>query len=175
MNCENCQNHHDGKYGSGRFCSPKCSRGFSTKEKRSFINQKVSLTLQLKLNNGLTRDQEMKRRGDLKYSTYVRENEIASLRDLSSRTVSKVLRRMNLPCSFCGWHVDGVICDIHHIIERKKGGSDDHSNLTYICPNCHRLAHSGKIRSEDLINLDSYIGEKWREHYYIKDGKAIFK
>lgn len=40
--CENCKNEHDGQYGSGRFCSSKCARGFSTKEKRSLINEKVS-------------------------------------------------------------------------------------------------------------------------------------
>lgn len=41
-NCENCGNEHDGTYGSGRFCSTKCSRGFSTKSKRIEINEKVS-------------------------------------------------------------------------------------------------------------------------------------
>lgn len=40
--CENCCNDHKGEYGSGRFCSMKCSRGFSTKEKRKEINEKVS-------------------------------------------------------------------------------------------------------------------------------------
>lgn len=29
--CELCGTEHDGKYGSGRFCSQKCSRSFSTK------------------------------------------------------------------------------------------------------------------------------------------------
>lgn len=43
--CENCDNDHDGNYGSGRFCSSKCARGFSTKNKRSLINEKVSLKL----------------------------------------------------------------------------------------------------------------------------------
>lgn len=43
--CENCKSHHDGSYGSGRFCSIKCSRGFSTKEKRIEINSKISLKL----------------------------------------------------------------------------------------------------------------------------------
>ncbi len=42
MICENCRTEHDGSYGSGRFCSVKCARGFSTKEKRSLINEKVS-------------------------------------------------------------------------------------------------------------------------------------
>lgn len=43
--CENCDNDHDGKYGSGRFCSSICARGFSTKNKRSLINEKVSSKL----------------------------------------------------------------------------------------------------------------------------------
>jgi hypothetical protein len=47
MDCENCENEHGGTYGSGRFCSSKCARGFSTKEKRSLINEKVSKTLTL--------------------------------------------------------------------------------------------------------------------------------
>ncbi len=40
--CENCETENDGKYGSGRFCSSKCSRSFSTKTKRKEINDKIS-------------------------------------------------------------------------------------------------------------------------------------
>jgi len=40
--CENCNKQHTGEYGSGRFCSSKCSRGFSTKAKRAEINAKIS-------------------------------------------------------------------------------------------------------------------------------------
>lgn len=43
--CENCGTEHNGTYGSGRFCSSKCARGFSTKAKREEINEKVSNTL----------------------------------------------------------------------------------------------------------------------------------
>jgi len=42
MICENCQEEHDGKYGSGRFCNTKCARGFSTKAKRKDINKNLS-------------------------------------------------------------------------------------------------------------------------------------
>lgn len=45
MICENCNKEHDGSYGSGRFCSSKCARAFSTKNKRKEINEKVSKTL----------------------------------------------------------------------------------------------------------------------------------
>lgn len=43
--CENCEEEHDGEYGSGRFCSSKCARGFSTKAKREEINEKVKNSL----------------------------------------------------------------------------------------------------------------------------------
>ena len=42
MKCENCNEIIKEKYGSGRFCSCKCARSFSTKKKRLEINQKVS-------------------------------------------------------------------------------------------------------------------------------------
>lgn len=45
MICENCGITHNGEYGSGRFCSSKCSRSFSTKNSRKTINEKVSKTL----------------------------------------------------------------------------------------------------------------------------------
>jgi hypothetical protein len=45
MFCENCNKKHNSEYGSGRFCSAKCARGFSTKNKRAEINKKVSKTL----------------------------------------------------------------------------------------------------------------------------------
>jgi hypothetical protein len=45
MFCQRCEKSHDGKYGSGRFCSAKCARSFSTFSKRSEINEKVSDTL----------------------------------------------------------------------------------------------------------------------------------
>lgn len=42
MKCENCKTPHTGEYGSGRFCSSRCARGFSTKFKRTEINKRVS-------------------------------------------------------------------------------------------------------------------------------------
>mgnify|MGYP001066337410 CR=1 FL=1 len=45
MICENCNKEHDGLYGSGRFCCNKCAKGFSTKNKRQEINQKVKNTM----------------------------------------------------------------------------------------------------------------------------------
>lgn len=44
-NCENCNSLTDESYASGRFCSKKCARGFSTKSNRQEINKKVSSSL----------------------------------------------------------------------------------------------------------------------------------
>jgi len=45
MTCENCENAHEGSYGSGRFCCAKCARGFSTKANRAATSAKASASL----------------------------------------------------------------------------------------------------------------------------------
>lgn len=52
MKCENCQNEHNGEYGSGRFCSQKCSRSFAAKTNREETNKKVSKTIKMKIERG---------------------------------------------------------------------------------------------------------------------------
>ncbi len=37
-----------------------------------------------------------------------------------------------------------AILQIHHKIERYKGGTDDVTNLELLCPNCHASHHLGK-------------------------------
>jgi hypothetical protein len=49
MKCETCDKEHDGKFGSGRFCSSHCARGYATLSRRKQINKKVSLTLKNKI------------------------------------------------------------------------------------------------------------------------------
>jgi RNA-directed DNA polymerase len=36
--------------------------------------------------------------------------------------------------------------NIHHIVEKVKGGSDEMSNLVLLHPNCHRQLHVAKDR-----------------------------
>lgn len=171
MKCENCKKEHDGTYGSGRFCSATCARGFSTKEKRVEINEAVSKKLSKDKYNGLTKQQFIQRENAEKHASYERETDITTLYDLSKRTISKILKRMKLPCSKCGWYVEGVVGDIHHILEQKNGGTDEHNNLTYVCPNCHRLIHTNKINTTELVNLEDFIGDTWKDFYYVKNGK----
>ena len=81
---------------------------------------------------------------------------------LSKRTISKILKRLGAVCSNCGW--ERTSCDIHHIVPKSKGGTDHHTNLTVLCPNCHRLAHEKKLT--DFISFEVQYGEKWREVYF---------
>lgn len=45
MNCENCSIQHDGKYGSGRFCSKFCSSSYSSNKNKELKNKKISDSL----------------------------------------------------------------------------------------------------------------------------------
>ena len=64
MKCENCGQEHDGTYGSGRFCSSKCARSFSTKYNRKETNKKVSNTLKNKYKGKTKKDIKNKQKQD---------------------------------------------------------------------------------------------------------------
>lgn len=64
---------------------------------------------------------------------------------------AQVLRRDNYRCVICGF--DQVV-DVHHIVGRKRGGTDEPSNLITLCPNHHRMADLGLIKVNHLARLD---------------------
>ena len=89
-----------------------------------------------------------------------------SILDLSKRTISKIINRSNIGCVLCGWN--DSTCDIHHIIERKNGGSDDLTNLIIVCPNCHRVIHSNKKYTVDELqkfSIDKHFSN-WKDFYH---------
>lgn len=69
-----------------------------------------------------------------------------------------------LGCSECGWNK--ASCDVHHIVSRAEGGSDLLSNLTYVCPNCHRLAHSGLLSK--FVTIGEQVEVGWREFFEVR-------
>lgn len=52
-----------------------------------------------------------------------------------------VLERDGYKCIKCG---NTRHLEIHHLIERNKGGTDDISNLITLCPTCHAKEHKGQ-------------------------------
>lgn len=64
-------------------------------------------------------------------------------------------------CSRQSSHVD-------HIVPRRKGGTDDPSNLQGLCGSCHNsakqsLERSGYLRGHDASGLPLDAGHHWRE------------
>lgn len=192
--CENCNSLSETHYGSGRFCSMKCAKSYSTSLKRKEINKKVSETLSNRklsiehrrnisnsqLNKVVKQSTREKisrsKSGVLKTEiekqniaagmllSKVRSLELLSILDISSRTMRKIFIRLGIGCSNCGW--SEASCDVHHINGRKIENADSHNNLCYLCPNCHRLVHSGKLDKSNLITLADQIGDRWKDYYF---------
>ena len=60
-------------------------------------------------------------------------------------TKAMVLNRDNYTCQCCkGKHKDSKL-EVHHIVFRSQGGSDEAENLITLCHTCHTDLHSGKI------------------------------
>ena len=124
---------------------------------REFVN-KSALSRHINLTHGENSTNNKR----LTAKSFIRETAPTSLYDVSSRTAKKILSRMKVGCSNCAW--SEATCDIHHIIERKHGGGNEHSNLTLLCPNCHRLAHNGKLK--EFVTLEFQIRDEWKNYYY---------
>ena len=60
-------------------------------------------------------------------------------------TKAMVLNRDNYTCQCCKGRRRDSKLEVHHIIFRSKGGSDEESNLITLCHTCHKALHSGKI------------------------------
>lgn len=63
-------------------------------------------------------------------------------------------------CEKCGWKKSN--CDVHHIIPKKDGGTNDEDNLIVLCPNCHRVEHD-KLRGRFRFFLNEDEEKKIRD------------
>jgi 5-methylcytosine-specific restriction endonuclease McrA len=72
---------------------------------------------------------------------------ILNIQSKNNANKSKILKE-NLSkirggiCEECG-NENYNILQVHHIIERCNGGTNDESNLELLCPNCHYTKHLG--------------------------------
>lgn len=54
-----------------------------------------------------------------------------------------VLHRDNYKCQVCG--KKNTRLEVHHIIFRSRGGTDDETNLITLCEECHKGVHKGTV------------------------------
>src|SRR5690242_2023488 len=57
------------------------------------------------------------------------------------RTRLEVVRRDNFACVECGVAVCNAETDVHHLLPRSSGGTDEPSNLITLCDGCHAAHH----------------------------------
>jgi hypothetical protein len=134
------------------FCSLSCAAKFSNINKIISEDQKIKISASLKefyKKNPKAKSENGEWSKHIGQSTKNRYKGkyVESILQLSKRTVTKILKRLNIGCSQCGWNKS--TCDIHHIKGRKIENPHSHYNLTYVCPNCHRLFHKISPFSEN--------------------------
>ena len=63
-----------------------------------------------------------------------------------ANTKAYVLNRDNYTCQYCKGKSKNSRLEVHHIVFRKNGGSDDAENLITLCKTCHDSLHKGEIK-----------------------------
>jgi hypothetical protein len=177
VQCKKCGSLHDGAFGSGKFCSRKCanSRDLSDGQKESIRKSLIKEgTFEVVACKNCQKDFKAPKRRNAKFCSRSCSDKMKmidsekratpdSIWKMSSRTRCKLLQRMGKGCCRCGWNE--APCDLHHINGRDIPNPHASSNLTLLCPNCHRLYHTKKIGPNDVVSIDVYLSN-WKEYYY---------
>lgn len=75
------------------------------------------------------------------------------------RTEKLIYQQAGSRCVFCT--EDSIaLLDIHHIIPRAKGGSNEPENLILACKNCHARIESGEILHEVVMRKKQSLGAR---------------
>jgi len=162
MKCQSCLKEHDGSYGSGRFCSAKCARGFSTKAKRQEINKQVSK--KLTAHDWARTDEQKAAWAARLHRPSVRQKRIESLRRYHAQKPFEqwgkqrqrrfMLDQIGWKCAECGYDRkdekgDGPF-QIHHKDGNRKNWAPE--NLKPLCYNCHwfteNWGHKGRKHTQ---------------------------
>ncbi len=177
--CQECDTHFVVRDRIRKFCRSSCAAKYSNKNRKISEEQKEKTSNSLveywdqktNINKGqrqlLYKERCFWNRRKKRNSKHFRRKGIKVIEnvfDLCNRTRIKVLKRLNLSCSYCGWNESSG--DLHHIFGRKILDPNRHTNLSYLCPCCHRKAQNGKILPSDLITFEEQVGDKWKIFYY---------
>lgn len=179
MKCENCEKEHKGDYGSGRFCSQKCARGFATKKDREDINRKVSKTLKKGFKDGSHKGSTGR-----KHSKETRLKQGNSLKETHKRNKAKaqdslpfeewkkgwiyefLYNEVGNKCEECGFEYTDLKTkkgpyEVHHVDGNNKNWKRD--NLQILCLNCHWQTENWRFRGKEQ-SIDSIIKQLITRH-----------
>ena len=117
------------------FCSTSCTGKFSrTNEKSCPICGKIIFGK----SKTCSRTCSNKNRYGIKYDGLNKKNN-ANKSKILKESLSKIRGGICEKCS----NENYSILQVHHIIERCNGGTNDPNNLLLLCPNCHMTEHLG--------------------------------
>ncbi len=104
------------------------------------------------------------------YATTKEENR--NKKRISKKLEKIIYQEANSKCSFCP-ESEIASLDIHHIISREEGGSNEVDNLILVCKNCHSKIHDGIISFQDIIKKKNKLDLDNGKDYKTKDKSVI--
>ena len=75
----------------------------------------------------------------------------------SSKTRRYVKETYEHTCQFCYQQFPANQFQIHHILRRRDGGTDDPQNLVSLCESCHIAVHNGNYTHNSRGERIMYI------------------
>ena len=171
MICENCGDQHDGSYASGRFCSLKCSRSFST---TGGAPKRVMVCLHC----GHEFDYKYKKKqvfcsreckslhGRITVTDLITIPKRMSINEYRHRVKNKAIEYKGGKCIVCGYNKSQRALHFHHLNPEEKEfsigrGSQSRpweelklelDKCVLVCANCHSEIH------DELIDVNEYKG-----------------
>lgn len=83
---------------------------------------------------------------------------IVNKNKIPKRTEKKIFQESNSQCSFCNQN-EITLLDIHHIVPRMEGGSNDESNLILVCKKCHTDIEEGIVEYDEVIKKKKELSD----------------